>query len=148
LNVCPVYQNIGGHSYDSTYSGPIGSVITPHLTDLKSNGHLSYASTLCGACTETCPVGINIHGLLMENRRQLIKEGYGAITEKVAWRLFKQGMLHRSIMNMAGGKTKNLVFQKLFSQAWGGRRATIEFAPKSFNQLWEKRRGEHKKEKS
>lgn len=147
LNVCPVYQNIGGHAYDSTYSGPIGSVITPHLTDLKSNGHLSYASTLCGACTETCPVNINIHGMLLENRRMFVKEGNGEISEKVAWRLFRQGMLHRKMMNMAGGKTKNLIFRKLFMQAWGGRRAAVEFAPKSFNQLWEKRHDEHKKEK-
>lgn len=145
LNVCPVYKNIGGHTYDSTYSGPIGSVITPHLTDMKQDGHLSYASSLCGACTETCPVHINIHGMLLENRRMYIKDGYGSITEKFAWKLFQQGVQHRSLMNAASGKIKNKVFQKLFAKAWGPRRQSVTFAPKSFNQMWDKR---HKNESS
>ncbi|MBC7509458.1 MAG: lactate utilization protein, partial [Ferruginibacter sp.] len=60
LNVCPVYKNIGGHAYGATYSGPIGSVITPNLQGMKDFKHLSYASSLCGACTEVCPVKINL----------------------------------------------------------------------------------------
>jgi len=55
LNVCPIFRNVGGHTYGTTYSGPIGSVITPHLRGLQDWKHLSYASSLCGACTETCP---------------------------------------------------------------------------------------------
>ena len=69
LNVCPVFRNVGGHSYGTTYQGPIGSVITPHLQDLQEWKHLSAASTLCGACTETCPVGIDLHHHLLQNRR-------------------------------------------------------------------------------
>ena len=69
LNVCPVYRNVGGHSYGTTYQGPIGSVITPHLSGLQEWKHLSSASTLCGACTETCPVGIDLHHHLLQNRR-------------------------------------------------------------------------------
>ncbi|MEO8961201.1 MAG: LutB/LldF family L-lactate oxidation iron-sulfur protein [Ginsengibacter sp.] len=68
LNACPVYKNIGGHSYGTTYTGPIGSVISPNLNGLEEYKHLSYASSLCGACTEVCPVKINIHGLLLVNR--------------------------------------------------------------------------------
>ena len=68
LNACPVYKNIGGHAYGATYSGPIGSVITPHLKGMAEFKHLSYASSLCGNCTEVCPVKINIHGMLLENR--------------------------------------------------------------------------------
>ena len=64
LNACPVYKNIGGHAYASTYSGPIGSVITPHLKDMGEWKHLSYASSLCGNCTEVCAVKINLHELL------------------------------------------------------------------------------------
>lgn len=149
LNACPVYKNIGGHAYDTAYPGPIGSVITPQMTDMKSNGHLSYTSTLCGACTATCPVHINIHGMLLENRQQFIKEGNQDISEKMAWKLFKQATLRRSVMNLASAKAKNMVFQKLFSKAWGTRRATIEFPQKSFNQLWEKhKRSSNKNEKA
>ncbi|MFQ3671754.1 MAG: lactate utilization protein B, partial [Verrucomicrobiia bacterium] len=61
LNVCPIFKNVGGHTYGSTYQGPIGSVITPHLSGLQPWKHLSFASSLCGACTEACPVKIDIH---------------------------------------------------------------------------------------
>ncbi|MGC3991785.1 MAG: LutB/LldF family L-lactate oxidation iron-sulfur protein [Chthoniobacteraceae bacterium] len=74
LNVCPIYRNIGGHSYGTTYQGPIGSVITPHLRGLQSWKHLSMASSLCGACTETCPVKINLHHHLLHNRRNAIAQ--------------------------------------------------------------------------
>src|SRR4029078_12722026 len=69
LNVCPIFRNVGGHTYGTTYSGPIGSVITPHLRGLQNWKHLSYASSLCGACTETCPVKIDLHHHLLQNRR-------------------------------------------------------------------------------
>jgi L-lactate dehydrogenase complex protein LldF len=74
LNACPVYKNIGGHAYGTTYSGPIGSVISPHLNGMAEYKHLSYASSLCGNCTEVCPVKINIHGMLLENRHISVAE--------------------------------------------------------------------------
>jgi len=69
LNVCPIFRNVGGHTYGTTYSGPIGSVITPHLRGLQEWKHLSASSSLCGACTETCPVKIDLHHHLLHNRR-------------------------------------------------------------------------------
>ncbi len=69
LNVCPIFRNVGGHTYATTYGGPIGSVITPHLRGLVDWKHLSDASSLCGACTETCPVKIDLHHHLLQNRR-------------------------------------------------------------------------------
>ena len=74
LNVCPVYRNIGGHAYGTTYQGPIGSVLTPHLRGLQTWKHLSGASSLCGACTETCPVKIDLHHHLLQNRRNAVQE--------------------------------------------------------------------------
>ena len=74
LNVCPIFKNVGGHSYGTTYQGPIGSVITPHLRGLQNWKHLSFASSLCGACTETCPVGIDIHHHLLHSRRNASQE--------------------------------------------------------------------------
>lgn len=87
LNVCPIYRNIGGHTYGTTYSGPIGSVITPHLRGLQNWKHLSYASSLCGACTETCPVRINLHHHLLHNRRNATRQNPSWI-EKIAFRIF------------------------------------------------------------
>jgi L-lactate dehydrogenase complex protein LldF len=69
LNVCPIFRNVGGHTYGTTYGGPIGSVITPHLRGLAEWKHLSDASSLCGACSETCPVKIELHHHLLQNRR-------------------------------------------------------------------------------
>jgi len=69
LNICPIFRNVGGHTYGTTYGGPIGSVITPHFRGLQDWKHLSSASSLCGACSETCPVKINIHHHLLHNRR-------------------------------------------------------------------------------
>ena len=63
LNACPVYKNIGGHTYNTTYSGPIGAVITPHLKDFKTYKRLSFASSLCGKCTTVCPVKIPLQQL-------------------------------------------------------------------------------------
>jgi L-lactate dehydrogenase complex protein LldF len=139
LNACPVYKNIGGHAYAATYSGPIGSVITPHLKDMDEWKHLSYASSLCGNCTEVCAVKINLHELLLENRHEAVEKGYNSLAEKWAWRMWKQGMLHRRWMNLASGKMKNWVVNSLV-KGWTEHRGKMEFPNKSFNQLWKERK--------
>jgi len=87
LNVCPIYRNVGGHTYGTTYSGPIGSVITPHLRGLQDWKHLSQASSLCGACTEACPVKIDLHHHLLQTRRNAMA-GKPVWWEKMAFRAF------------------------------------------------------------
>ncbi len=87
LNVCPIYRNVGGHTYGTTYSGPIGSVITPHLRGLQQWKHLSQASSLCGACTEACPVKIDLHHHLLQNRRNAVSR-QPVWWEKLAFRAF------------------------------------------------------------
>ncbi len=87
LNVCPIFRNVGGHTYGTTYSGPIGSVITPHLRGLQDWKHLSSASSLCGACTETCPVKIDLHHHLLQNRRNAAREK-PAFTEQTGFKAF------------------------------------------------------------
>ena len=74
LNACPVYQQIGGHAYGSVYPGPIGAVITPQLIGLKKASQLPYASSLCGACREVCPVKIDIPELLLHLRAEIKEE--------------------------------------------------------------------------
>src|SRR5436190_591623 len=140
LNACPVYKNIGGHSYEATYSGPIGSVITPHLQGMKEWKHLSYASSLCGNCTEVCAVKINLHELLLENRHEAVDEGDSSFTERTGWKLWKQAMLKRSLMNMGNRTIKNWVVNTLL-KGWKEHRIEMEFPKKSFNQMWQEKYG-------
>lgn len=140
LNACPVYKNIGGHSYEATYSGPIGSVITPHLKEMKEWKHLSYASSLCGNCTEVCAVKINLHELLLENRRESVDNGDASLAESTGWKLWKQAMLKRSLMNMGNKQIKNWVVNNLL-KGWKEHRSKMEFPKKSFNQMWKEKYG-------
>jgi L-lactate dehydrogenase complex protein LldF len=140
LNACPVYKNIGGHTYATAYSGPIGSVITPHLKNMSEWKHLSYASSLCGNCTEVCAVKINLHELLLENRHESVEEGDNSFAERTAWKMWKQAMLHRKLMNMGSSKMKNWVINK-FLKDWKKNRSDLEFPKKSFNEMWREKYG-------
>ena len=74
LNVCPVYERVGGHAYGSVYPGPIGAVLSPMLTGVEDNASLPYASSLCGACYDACPVKIDIPSLLVHLRARHVDE--------------------------------------------------------------------------
>lgn len=137
LNVCPVYKNIGGHTYETTYSGPIGSVISPHLSGLPEHQHLSFASSLCGACTSVCPVRINLHNLLLLNRQQSVAEGHNAAPERVAIGLWRWSMRHRWALDVLPGRLKDFSLGYLLDQSgWRKRRESLRVADKSFRQLW------------
>ena len=81
FNTCPVYRRIGGHSYHSAVAGPIGSILNPNL-DMKLNADLPFASTLCGSCSNVCPVKIDIHGQLWKWRQVIAESGYVAKSKK------------------------------------------------------------------
>jgi L-lactate dehydrogenase complex protein LldF len=138
LNACPVYKNIGGHTYGTTYSGPIGAVITPHLKEINEWKHLSYASSLCGNCTEVCAVKINLHELLLENRHEAVETGSAAWTEKIAWKAWKKASLNRNLMNKGNRTIKNWAVNKLF-KGWTAHRADLDFPEKTFNEMWKAR---------
>jgi L-lactate dehydrogenase complex protein LldF len=135
LNACPVYKNIGGHAYGTTYSGPVGSVITPHLRNMGEWKHLSFASSLCGNCTEVCPVRINLHELLLENRYEAVAGGTSTLGERIAWKMWRRASLSRTAMNLGTGKMKNFVVNSLF-KSWTHLRGELHFAPKTFNQAY------------
>ena len=108
LNACPIFKNIGGHSYSTTYQGPIGSVITPHLRGLKKWNHLSFASSLCGACTEVCPVKIDLHHHLLQNRRNAaLAPSFGK--ERRLFRAFAFLMTHPRLYRLATRMTPLLM---------------------------------------
>ena len=135
LNTCPIYKNIGGHAYETTYSGPIGSVITPHLRGMHDYKHLSYASSLCGSCTDVCPVRINLHELLLENRREAVVAGESDFTEKFAWKIWKQASLNRRLMNQGTAAIKSWMANKMI-KGWSQQIAPLVFPKQTFNQLW------------
>ena len=138
LNACPVYKNIGGHAYGTTYSGPIGSVITPYLKDMDEFKHLSNASSLCGNCTEVCPVRINLHELLLDNRHEAVVKGNTSLGERLAWKAWRAVSLSRTIMNLGNGNLKNKFVNTIF-KGWTKHRAALDFNPKTFNQMWKER---------
>ena len=84
LNTCPVYRNTGGHAYGSPYSGPIGAIVTPQLLQMRSAQSLPYASSLCGACYEICPVKINIPEVLIHLRGEIVRQQTGFDIEAIA----------------------------------------------------------------
>ena len=102
LNVCPIFKNVGGFTYGTTYQGPIGSVITPHLRGLADWNHLSGASSLCGACTDACPVRIDIHHHLLHNRRNAARTAPGRL-ERLGHRLFALVAVRPRLFACGGG---------------------------------------------
>ncbi|MDP9171300.1 MAG: LutB/LldF family L-lactate oxidation iron-sulfur protein [Acidobacteriota bacterium] len=98
LNVCPVYRQTGGHAYGSIYSGPIGAILTPQLQSMEHSQSLPYASTLCGACYDVCPVKINIPEILIHLRRKIVEAGDAPFSERfgmkmASWALADSGRL-------------------------------------------------------
>lgn len=137
LNACPVYKNIGGHAYETTYSGPIGAVINPHLLGMDYK-HQSFASTLCGKCTEVCPVKIPLHNLLLVNRKEALdQKPERADNNKIF--VWKKAMMSRKLMDIASGSTKNMILRQFFKKNWGSKRKLPEIQNKSFSQLWKER---------
>ncbi|MGB4205021.1 MAG: lactate utilization protein B [Bacteroidales bacterium] len=136
LNACPVYKNIGGHTYNTPYSGPIGAVIAPYMIDFENYIHLSFASTLCGKCTEVCPVSINLHELLLHNRYKAVQQNIPSFYERSSIRMMKHYMLKRHRLDSASASLKNRMLNYFFNKSWGKRRKLPKVQQKSFKQLW------------
>jgi L-lactate dehydrogenase complex protein LldF len=96
LNACPVYQHVGGHAYEAPYPGPIGSIISPQLAGMHEHLDLPFASSLCGACAEVCPMRIDIPRLLVHLRERIVTEtGTEPVGERVAMRLLLRTLADR-----------------------------------------------------
>jgi len=84
MNVCPVFERTGGHAYESTYPGPIGAILSPQLAGMQAHTDLPWASSLCGACYEVCPVKIDIPSVLIHLRQKVVEQGDGPAAERLA----------------------------------------------------------------
>lgn len=132
-SVCPVFRRLTGHSYHSVYSGPIGSVITPHLQPDNSLFHLSFASTLCGACTGQCPSNIPLHELLLYNRSiAVVQKEIPAREARIVKMLLKR-LRSRKNMDFWGPKIKNIAFKIVMRKSWLRHRSAVNFSSQSFN---------------
>jgi L-lactate dehydrogenase complex protein LldF len=148
LNVCPIFKNVGGHTYGTTYQGPIGSVITPHLRGLKNWKHLSHSSSLCGACSETCPVKIDLHHHLLRNRRDSASKGQGGFAERLLMKGFVFVMRRPWLYKTAGwfGKIAHVLSKPIHGTRidpfykWKKTRDLDDPAKQSFKQYWESRK--------
>lgn len=136
LNGCPVYKTIGGYTYDTTYSGPIGSVLTPFLRGFNDFSHLSFASTLCGKCVEVCPVKIPLTDILLANRRKTVEQNLRPTSEKILMKGFKLLSSKRIGFDIFSGSLKNIGTYPLNYFGWGSKRKMPKFAKKSFSQLY------------
>ena len=101
MNTCPVYRRSGGHSYHSAVAGPIGSILAPNL-DMKKNADLPFASTLCGSCSNVCPVKIDIHDQLYKWRQVIVKAGYAPAAKKASMKLMAGALASPAAYRLAG----------------------------------------------
>lgn len=138
LNACPVYKTIGGYTYDTTYSGPIGSVITPFYRGFKEYGHLSFASSLCGACGEVCPEKIPLPQLLLYNRKKSVEKGLRPKLEKAAMKGYQLASSNRHAYDNIPAFLKNLSFAPFNYILWGPKRKMPTFATNSFSKQYKK----------
>lgn len=136
LNGCPVYKNIGGYTYGTTYTGPIGAVIEPHLNGIENFSHLSFASSLCGKCTEVCPVRIPLHKLLLANRREAVEAGFMPGNWNTGMKVSKTLLKKRKWLDLLSANQKNFLLKYFAAGLWGKRRELPSIAKKNFYQLW------------
>ena len=146
LNHCPVYRKIGGHNYPWIYSGPIGAIITPQFHGVARDPWLPFASSLCGACAEVCPVKIDIPKLLLKLRAEVTeaksREGKGGL-ERIAFRLFAWMMTHPKqylFWSRIGGKFAGVMPRVGPLGKWASQREVPRPAAQSFHQWWAARK--------
>jgi L-lactate dehydrogenase complex protein LldF len=156
LNVCPVYERTGGHAYGSVYPGPIGAILTPQLMGVENAPTLPYASSLCGACYDVCPVEINIPEVLVHLRGKVVREKQ----RSVRGRLSPENMSMEAMARVFGDRRRYELAQKLAQRGqapfkhgdaiswlppplsgWTAMRDLLPIPTQTFRQWWQTERG-------
>lgn len=132
LNACPIYKNVGGYTYNTTYSGPIGSVITPFLKGFNEFNHLSYACTVCGACTNVCPVKVPLHDLLLLNRKISVEHKHGSGGWNSGMKAYEWAFKKRKNLDLVNGSVKNTL-TKAGKNTLGKQKELPVFSNESFS---------------
>jgi L-lactate dehydrogenase complex protein LldF len=156
VNACPVYHHTGGHAYDSVYSGPIGAILTPQLAEMEAGRSLPFASTLCGACYQVCPVKINIPEVLIHLRSKIVqRDGQSLGGALGIWNLgmqaariaFEYTALFTTGQKLARMGQKVLVSKDGFIEwlpsiggGWTKTRDLPEIPAQTFREWWSERR--------
>ena len=144
MNTCPVYRRSGGHSYGTTVPGPIGSILAP-VRDAKAHKSLPFACSLCGSCTDVCPVKIDLHHQLLTLRGEIGKRGLLGWQKKMSMKMTSKLFQRPKLFNFIGWLGRKfmrfvprfLVYSKL--NAWGKQREIPEFPKQSFREMFAKR---------
>ncbi|WP_296703729.1 lactate utilization protein B [Algoriphagus sp.] len=144
MNTCPIYRRSGGYSYGSTVPGPIGSILSPGI-DVKKYSTLPFASTLCGSCSDVCPVKINIHEQLYEWRQEITKaQGWSAkgMSMKLANGIFKSPLAYKVSGKVLRATLKTLPNSIIYNplNVWGKGRTVPEVPKESFKEWYQKNR--------
>jgi len=157
LNICPVFSRVGGHAYQATYPGPIGSILTPQLLGPGVHDSLPFASTLCGACEEVCPVGIEIPRVLLHLRQRAVKTGGGSAPRIKSWqerlimrglgwmfgspRVFRWGLSVARKVQRTRAKDGWVCDLPGYGKGWTSGRDFPAIADESFREWWKRRTG-------
>ncbi len=136
LEVCPIYNTVGGHTYEEYNPGPIGSISLPLLKNIEETSHLCSLCTLCGRCSEICPVNIPLKDLFLENRKELIKLDKSLVSERVFLNSLIKKMTNRKNLDKHGSSFKDMELSYHIKKKWGTRRELPKFAKESFSQYW------------
>ena len=136
LEVCPIYNTVGGHTYDEYNPGPVGSISLPLLKDIEETSHFCSLCTLCGRCSEVCPVNIPLKDLFLENRKDLIKLDKSLVGEKNFFNVLMKKMTSRKNLDKYGSNFKDMELSYHIKKKWGSRRELPKFAKESFSEYW------------
>lgn len=136
LEVCPIYNTVGGHTYEEYNPGPVGSISMPLLKDLEETSHFCSLCTLCGRCSEVCPVNIPLKDLVLENRKDLVKTDKSLIGERNFFSILMKKMSNRKNLDKYGANFKDMELNFHVKKKWGSKRELPKFAKESFSQYW------------
>ena len=146
FNTCPVYRRSGGHSYHTAVGGPIGSILSPNF-DREKNADLPFASTLCGSCSNVCPVKIDIHQQLYKWRQVIVREGYAPVVKKAAMQTMNWVLSNPGLYHTAGKTGRWFLLHVPFAvnnglNAWYRQREMPEPPKQSFGEWYKKNKHE------